>query len=332
MAEVYQKLPSAFIWRRLHSFTGLWFVIYLVEHLLTNSQAALFFGDDGYGFVHAVNFIHDLPYLKFIEIFLLGVPFLIHMVWGVKYLFTAKLNSQKTDGSSPSLGEYSRNRAYSWQRITSWILLIGIIAHVIHMRFVEYPAVAGSGANAAYMVRLNMDKGIYTVADRLHVQLFDQAAIRNEERILAEEQQNLVSRQKAGVGSENVSEYSPQVQEELIQTQDVLSKEEWVNALKKRPLHEGEVIAVSNSFGTATLLLLRDTFKSPLAIALYSLLVLAASYHAFNGLWTFMISWGVNLTARSQALMLKLSTGFMVLFAFFGLAAIWGTYWLNLKQ
>lgn len=35
-------LPSAFIWRRAHSLTGLWLVLFLIEHLLTNSQAALF--------------------------------------------------------------------------------------------------------------------------------------------------------------------------------------------------------------------------------------------------------------------------------------------------
>ena len=80
------------------------------------------------------------------------------------------------------------------------------------------------------------------------------------------------------------------------------------------------------SFGIAELLMVRDTFKSPLMILLYTGLVLAACFHGFNGLWTFMISWGITLTARSQRLMRTLATGLMVLVTFLGLAAIWGTY------
>ena len=74
------KIPGAFIWRRLHSLLGLWLVIYLCEHLLVNSQAALFFHDDGYGFVTAVNKLEALPYLRVIELVFLGLPFLLHGV------------------------------------------------------------------------------------------------------------------------------------------------------------------------------------------------------------------------------------------------------------
>src|SRR5258708_7890118 len=132
-------LPSAFIWRRLQSFMGLWLVLFLIEHLFTNSQAALFFGDDGNGFVRAVNALKNLPYLSVIEVTLIGVPFLVHGGWGIYYLFTSKSNSWGNDGTRPYLPEYPRNHAYTWQRITSWILLIGIIAHVVDMRFIHYP-------------------------------------------------------------------------------------------------------------------------------------------------------------------------------------------------
>ncbi|MES2122460.1 MAG: hypothetical protein V4492_06755, partial [Chlamydiota bacterium] len=132
------SVPGAFIWRRLHSLMGLWLVLFLIEHLLTNSQAALWLGDNGKGFVDMVNMLHNLPYLEVIELTLLGVPFAIHMVWGVQYLMTAQSNSGSSDGSKPSL-PLRRNKAYSWQRITSWILLIGVIAHVAKFRFIEYP-------------------------------------------------------------------------------------------------------------------------------------------------------------------------------------------------
>src|SRR5580692_1285716 len=112
------KVPMAFIWRRLHSLAGLWFVLFLIEHLLTNSQAALWLGDNGKGFVHMVNALHNLPYLQVIEMFLLGFPILLHMVLGVKYLFTSKSNIVKGDGSTPYLPR-ARNYAYTFQRMTS---------------------------------------------------------------------------------------------------------------------------------------------------------------------------------------------------------------------
>src|SRR5690606_24595456 len=95
--------------------------------------------------------------------------------------------------------------------------------------------------------------------------------------------------------------------------------------LQEQQLEKGEVVAIAPDFGTATLLVVRETFKMPLMLVLYTLFVLAAVFHAFNGLWTFMISWGVTLTPRSQTLMRTLSTALMLLFGFLGLAAIWGT-------
>ncbi len=84
MADYYAAppIPREFIWRRAHSLTGIWLVLFLIEHLFTNSQAALYIGDDGLGFVSSVNWLKNLPYLQVIEIFLLGVPFLIHGIWG----------------------------------------------------------------------------------------------------------------------------------------------------------------------------------------------------------------------------------------------------------
>ena len=78
--------------------------------------------------------------------------------------------------------------------------------------------------------------------------------------------------------------------------------------------------------------MVRETFKMPLMIAIYTILVLSACFHGYNGLWTFMISWGINLTKRSQRHMLRFCIFVMLLVAFFGLAAIFGTYWINLKQ
>lgn len=302
-------IPKSFIWRRLHSLTGLWLVLFLIEHLLVNSQAALFVGEDGTGFISGVATIRSLPYLPVVEVIFLGIPFLIHGWWGVKYLFSAKYNSFSTDGSSPALPEYSRNRAYTWQRITSWFLLIAIAAHVWQMRFLENPSSARMGTQWHYMVPVEEDAGLGTLSHRLGVELY------TKDKILALKQKPTLSK---GVS-------------EAVATQEEQEYHSWIAALEQRPLQTGQVMAISPDFGTAELLMVRETFKEPIMIAFYTLLVLASCFHAFNGLWTFMISWGITLTERSQWWMRKLATGLMVLVSFLGLAAIWGTYWINLR-
>ena len=318
-----KQLPSAFIWRRIHSLTGLWLVLFLIEHLLTNSQAALWIGDDGNGFVRGVNLIQSLPYLKVIEIFLLGVPILVHLIWGIIYLRTGQLNSFSSDGTTPSLGAYPRNQAYSWQRITSWILIFTVIGHVAHMRFIEYPAEARVDGQHYYMVRLDLDQGLFTLADRLNVKLFDEKAVNftiNSGGLWSSFMDSFQESFFKKRSTASVADQQKQQQEAFLQ------------ALTQKPLSAGQVIAVADNFGTAELLVVRETFKMPVMLALYTLLVLAACFHACNGLWTFFITWGINLTVRSQKIFLRVSTALMALLAFLGLAAIWLTYWINLKQ
>jgi len=132
-------LPSAFVKRRLHSLSGLFLSLFLIEHLFVNSQSALFWGDSGRRFIESANAIHDLPYLGGLEVILLLVPFLVHGYLGIVYLLEMAPNSYATAGNAPSLPEYPRNSAYTWQRISAIVLAVGILAHVIHMRFVQYP-------------------------------------------------------------------------------------------------------------------------------------------------------------------------------------------------
>lgn len=332
--------PAAFIWRRLHSLTGIFLSLFLVEHLFVNSQAALFVGDDGSGFIHAVNAIRNLPYLPIIEMTLLGVPIFIHLVWGMKYLHTAELNSFRTDGTKPSLPFYPRNRAYSWQRITSWILFFGLLGHIVHMRFIEYPISTKVGTQKQYMVKLNLDSGLYTLAKRLGVKLYDAQEIENKIKEskgwlhdvpIGETWGSVVAAipKLFEKGMDSKREKTPQ---ELLFEQQKQERINWLKTLSEKTLKEGQVIAVADNFGTAELLVVRETFKMPLMIALYTIFVLSACFHGFNGLWTSMITWGVTLTALSQRIMRYIATGIMLMVAFFGMAAIWGTYWLNLKS
>lgn len=312
-----RTIPLAFIWRRLHSLAGLWLVVYLTIHLLTNSQAALFIGDDGIGFIHAVNSIHELPYLPLIEILILALPILVHVIWGIQYLRTAKYNSFGNTGIDPYLPENKNNRAYTWQRITSYFLIVGILAHVIHMRVIEYPTSAQVGSQHVYSVRISADDGLYTLAERIGAKIYDKQQI-------GAMQKNLTAESHQENGSKMAS------QDILIQEQLISQEKNRIAALEKRPLKGNEVIAEANSFGIVELLMLRDTFKQPLMLVLYTLLVLSACFHAFNGLWTLLISWGITLTERSQYILRIITNLLMIIVASFGLASIWLTYWINL--
>jgi succinate dehydrogenase / fumarate reductase cytochrome b subunit len=285
MDESTPVLPKAFKRRRMHSLMGLWLVIFLIEHLITNSQAALYVGNDGAGFIQMVNFLHSVPYLQFVEVGLLGIPILYHAWWGVQYLREGRSNSWPGNGASP-VQSYARNHRYTWQRITSWILLVAVALHVVQMRFIDFPVEGHQNGKTVHMVRVTRDDGLVSVARRVGATVY-------EAEVFAR-----------GMTSEG----------------------------KLWELNEDEVIVASEQFGVAVLMSVRDTFKSPLMMGLYTVFVLAAAYHALNGLWTFMITWGITLTKRSQALMSCASIGMFILLAFLGLASVFGTYYLNLYR
>jgi succinate dehydrogenase / fumarate reductase, cytochrome b subunit len=306
-------VSSQFIWRRVHSLLGFGIVIYLVLHLIVNSQAALWIGDDGVGFVRFVNFLESLPYLQVIEIILIGIPLLVHAVWGIKRIFQAKPNSFPTDGSKPHLS-YSRNHAFTWQRLSSWILLFGILGHVAQMRFIDAPQKTIINNEIRYLVKITFDEGLYTLAPRLHANLYSAKTI---------SEMNTYTSQ---------NEFSPKKAILIDEMQNREEKEKFIEKLKSYSLKKTEVIASAPSPGVAMLLMVRNTFKIPLMAIVYSVFVLAAAFHAFNGFWTFLITWGLILSYRSQKSMIPVSVIGMGLLSFLGLAAIWGSYWINLRS
>ncbi len=333
MSEAAYQLPKAFIWRRLHSMAGFWFMLFLMEHLLVNSQAALWVGESGRGFVEMVNSIHNLPYIQVIELFFLGVPIFIHMALGVKYLFSAKFNSFPTSGKNPRL-PYERNHAYTWQRITSWILLFLVIFHVVKFRFLEYPTSVQTGSQTTYMVRVSIDPGLYTVADRLKTKLYSQNDLEKLNRELGdrEQEQTLVDAAKEIEHSSRAYQhYDAQTKLIVTSAKNWEERAAFIKKITGFSLKENEVVTASEDFGTATLLAVRDTFKSPIYVGLYTIFVLAACFHGFNGFWTFLITWGWILNMSSQKRMVKVAWGLIFITTFLGLAAVWGTYWVNLK-
>lgn len=262
-------LSGEFAWRRIHSLLGLWLVGFLCIHLTINSQAALWVGDYGAGFIRLANLLESIPYIQVVEASLLGVPILVHMVWGIRRILQAKTNSGRSDGSTPSFS-YGRNRAFTLQRYSSWILAVGLVAHIVQMRFLEYPKERVVNNQVQYLSVVSPDEGLAHVAARLHVQL--------------------------------------------------------------EPQGPKKVLVVASSPGTAMLFMVRDTFKSPWMIGFYTLFLLATVFHAGNGLWTALITWGVLLSYRSQRAFLPVVWLFIGVLGFLGLAAIWGSYWINLRS
>jgi len=303
---------------------GLWLVLYLIIHLITNSQAALWIGDDGSGFVRLVNSLENLPYLQLVETVLIGIPFLVHGVWGVKRALTAKGNSRGSDGSRPGLS-YGRNRAYTWQRLSSWILLVGVVGHVVQMRFVDAPKKAKSASGEQYFTKVGFDEGLYTLSARLHVGLFGPEDVAGVRKQLGE-MGRIQGKPRLGKGLYQSDEESAR---KILQR--AAQEKEWMEALASFHLKPNEVVAVSEMPGTAFLLMVRNTFKSPVMAILYTVFLLAAAFHAFNGFWTFLITWGMILSYRSQKAMIPVSVIGMVVLSVLGLAAIWCTYWVNLR-
>jgi len=294
-----RALPVAFIWRRVHSLMGLWLVIFLCEHLFVNAQAALWLGDDGKGFVNLVNLLQAIPALQVVEIVLIGTPILVHTIWGIQRVYEAKTNTWRSDGSKPSLPGYARNQAFTWQRITSWILILGIFVHVLQMRFIDYPKKAFLNNQELAMVRISSDEGLHSLAARMNVSLFSAVQIADLQKETA-----LFSDEKSA----------------------------WFRQLTSFSLKHDQLVAVAPDRGTAMLLTVRDTFKSPVMEIFYSLFLLAALFHAFNGFWTFLLTWGLILSIASQKAFQKLGLFGMVVLSILGLSAIWITFWINLRH
>ncbi|MBK8269635.1 MAG: hypothetical protein IPK83_15580 [Planctomycetes bacterium] len=63
--------------------------MFLIEHLITNSMAA--YGPERFN--KSVQFIADLPFLPFLEIFGIFLPIAFHAIYGIKIAMSADYNS-----------------------------------------------------------------------------------------------------------------------------------------------------------------------------------------------------------------------------------------------
>lgn len=176
---------NSYLPRKIHSLLGVIPLgLFFIEHALTNYMA---FQDGPEGFDKGVSLLNSLPLVTFLEIFLIFLPLLFHGVYGLYMAYQSNWNNNRF--------QYSRNWAFTLQRITGVITFIFVFWHVYDTRF--------------------------------------QVALGN------------VTHEELGMHMHGI-------------------------------------------------------FSNPAAIVLYTIGVLAATFHFANGLWAFLISWGITIGPRAQ--------------------------------
>ena len=114
-----------FLFRRLHSLTGIIFGGYLVVHLIVNATLVQgFLPTDHYQ--AQVDKIHALPFLLITEWVFIFLPIIYHALYGLWITFTAKWNIENYP--------YEKNYYYILQRISALILIGFILFHVLSMK------------------------------------------------------------------------------------------------------------------------------------------------------------------------------------------------------
>jgi succinate dehydrogenase / fumarate reductase, cytochrome b subunit len=117
-------IPQYFLWRRLHSLTGLIFGGYIVVHLFVN--ATLVQGTNPDAYQMQVDKIHAIPFLPVVEWVFIFLPIIYHTIYGIWITFTGR----------PNVGQYpfGKNYFYLLQRISAGVIVFFILFHVLAMK------------------------------------------------------------------------------------------------------------------------------------------------------------------------------------------------------
>ncbi len=65
-----------------------------------------------------------------------------------------------------------------------------------------------------------------------------------------------------------------------------------------------------------------DIFNNPFMIAFYVIGLLSATFHFSNGMWSFLVSWGITVGPRAQQISSYVWLGFFVILSYIGLMAM----------
>ncbi|MBU0903943.1 MAG: succinate dehydrogenase cytochrome b558 subunit [Planococcaceae bacterium] len=193
-----------FYLRRLHSLVGIIPVgLFLAQHLVVNHFAT----KGAESFNTAVHFMESLPFVLFLEWFVIYIPLMFHAFYGLYIAFTAKNNPQR-------YGTF-RNWMFVLQRITGIILVVFIAWHIFETRFQK--------AIGAQEVNFNM---------------------------------------------------------------------------------------------------MADILASPLMFAFYVIGVVSATFHLANGIWSFLVSWGITQSPTSQRISTYVTIGIFLALTVVGVRAL----------
>lgn len=193
-----------FYLRRLHSLVGIIPVgLFLAQHLVVNHFAT----KGAESFNTAVHFMESLPFVLFLEWFVIYIPLMFHAFYGLYIAFTAKNNPQR-------YGTF-RNWMFVFQRITGIILVVFIAWHIFETRFQK--------AIGAQEVNFNM---------------------------------------------------------------------------------------------------MADILANPLMFAFYVIGVVSATFHLANGLWSFLVSWGITQSPTSQRISTYVTIGIFLALTVVGVRAL----------
>lgn len=83
-------------------------------------------------------------------------------------------------------------------------------------------------------------------------------------------------------------------------------------------------VALGNVAVTELGVLMRDIFMNPVNFVLYVIGIVAASFHLCNGMWAFLINWGITIGPRAQRVSSYVWTVAFVLMAGLGVWAMTG--------
>lgn len=115
---------NTYLYRKMHSLLGVIPLAgFFVMHLLTNYAA---FQGGPEAFQKKVDWIHNLPLVLFMEIFIIWLPLLYHGVYGLYVAYQSRNNVNNYG--------YARNWMFAFQRITGVITFIFVVWHVWNTR------------------------------------------------------------------------------------------------------------------------------------------------------------------------------------------------------
>ena len=114
----------SFLWRRLHSLTGIIPVgVFLLEHFISNAFAT----NGPHAYADQVKFLSGLPFVTFLEVFGIYIPLLYHSLYGFYIWYRGEANV----ADYPWAGNFM----YSAQRWTGAVAFVYMGWHTYTMRF-----------------------------------------------------------------------------------------------------------------------------------------------------------------------------------------------------